>query len=244
VKSMQTEYNSGLRLPGALLAAIGSLISLALLSQQTDAQAIRIAQYRPRFIVVFLDETGSRAQTWEAMREKAAFIASKLKNREAIAVIGIDDHGYDEDDIRIPLSIVQAPSDLMTAVLEKQRQAIIQQMNRLQRRRNPQRTDIVGAIRQALEMANKESAERRTVLAFFSDMQQTPQMPDAGAFKDIHFPAGTEAYCFYVNGSKHYTFDQTVDLWQHQLNAAGVTASAVNFHEKGTVDVGVSQAFR
>jgi hypothetical protein len=211
--------------------------------QQADAQAIKIGGYRPRFIILFLDETGSRGAQWEAMRDKAAVIASRLKNKEAIAVIGIDDHGFDEQDVRLPLSVLQAQNDLMVAVLNQQRQAIVDRVTKLKPRGHPQTTDIVGAIKQALGMANMESKERRIVLAFFSDMQQTPKMPDAAAFRDIRFPAGTEAYCFYVAASKRYDFPATVSLWQPLLNGAGAKISANDFHQQGTVDRGVDVAF-
>jgi len=231
----------------AWLSAAALVVSSGLLlmgtQQQADAQSIRIGSYRPRFIVVFLDETESRGQAWDAMREKAALIASRLKNKEAFAVIGIDDHGFDEQDVRVPLSVLQAQNDLMVAALNQQRQAIMQRVTKLKPRGHPQRTDIVGAIKQALDMANKESRDRKVVLAFFSDMQQTPKMPDAASFRDIKFPAGTEAHCFYVAASQNYDFPKTVDLWQRLLTAAGMKISVNDFHQQGTVDRGVDTAF-
>jgi hypothetical protein len=226
------------------LTATGGLLLVT--QEDAAAQSIRIGAYRPRFIAVFLDETGSRGQVWDPMRDQAGVIASRLKNREAFTVIGIDDHGFDEEDVRIPLTIVETPNDpsgLNVAALNQQRQAIVQQIAKLKRRGNPQSTDIVGAIRQAMDMAKKESSDRRVVLAFFSDMQQTPKMPDAAAFKSIQFPSGTEAYCFYVSASQSYDFPRTVDLWQSLLTNAGIKISKNDFHQQGTVRVGVNMAF-
>src|SRR5437867_325394 len=83
------------------IAVSGSLLALLMMAckRPADAQLIRIGGYQPRFIIIFLDETGSRAQSWSAMRGKAALIASRMKNREAYTVIGIDNHGFDEDDV-------------------------------------------------------------------------------------------------------------------------------------------------
>lgn len=226
----------------AIFATTCGLVQVAS-QREADAQAIRIGTYRPRFIVVFLDETGSRRKFWEPMRAKAALIASRLKNKDAFTVIGIDDHGGDEDDVRVPLSIVQVPNDLQVAALNQQRQAIVQKVLSLAPRGNPQRTDIVGPIKQALRVAKMESRDRDTVLAFFSDMQQEPRMPDAAAFRDIRFPNGTKAYCFYVAASGRYDFQKTVDIWRPLLNSAGVAIGENDFHQLGTVDVGVDGAF-
>jgi hypothetical protein len=231
-------------LSAVMLTAAGGLLLVT--QEDAAAQSIRIGAYRPRFIVVFLDETGSRGEVWDAMRDQAGVIASRLKNREAFTVIGIDDHGFDEKDVRLPLTIVETPNDpsgLNVAALNQQRQAIMQQLAKLKRRGNPQSTDIVGAIRQAMDMAKKESKDRRVVLAFFSDMQQTPRMPDAAAFGGIQFPSGTEAYCFYVAASQSYDFPRTVDLWQRLLTTAGIKIAATDFHQQGTVAVGVNAAF-
>jgi hypothetical protein len=229
-------------LSAAALSLAGAML-LVETHQDAAAQSIRIGAYRPRLIVVFLDETGSRGEAWEAMRNQAALIASRLKNRDAFALIGIDDHGGDEDDVRVPLSIVQAPTDLNVAMLNQQRQEIVQQVTKLRRRGNPQTTDIVGPIKQALGIANMLSRDRDVVLAFFSDMQQDPKMPDAAAFKGIQFPTGTTAYCFYVAGTKRYDFPTTVDLWQRLLTSAGIRITTNDFHQQGTVAVGVNAAF-
>lgn len=228
---------------GILMLAIACGAAVGVAEQRVDAQVVRIGVYRPRLTIVLLDETGSRAKAWETMCEKAAVIASHLRNKDAFALIGIDDHGFDEDDVRIPLFIVQAPSDLMVGVLNQQRQALAQRVVRLKRRGNPHKTDIVGAVRQALDIANKESKQRSVVLAFFSDMQQTPKMPDAKSFEGIKFPEGTDAYCFYVSASGHYDFPTTVELWQRLFTAAGVAISANDFHQQGTVDVALNSAF-
>lgn len=228
-------------LPVAALS-VTMLLCCCAARQEAAGQSIRIGAYRPKLVIVFLDETASREQAWEPMRDGVAMIASRLKNRDAFTVIGIDDHGGDEDDVRVPLSIVQAQTDLNIAELNQQRQAIVQQVAKLRRRGNPQHTDIVGPIRQALGIVKMQS-QRDAVLAFFSDMQQDPKMPDADAFKGIQFPAGTKSYCFYVNGTKQYDFPATVALWQPLLTSAGIEIRTTDFHQKGTVAVALNTAF-
>jgi hypothetical protein len=211
---------------------------------QTEAQTIGIGAHRARFIIVFVDETGSRASAWDAMVDKIAKVASRLKNHDAFTVIGIDDHGGDEDDVRIPLTVIQTRGDLDVAGLNAQRNLIVQQVKSLKPRRNPQRTDIVGAIRQAQGLANKVSQNMNVVLAFFSDMQQTPRMPDPASFNGIHFPEGTLGYCFYVAASKRFDFPATVHLWKPLLNSAGITITENDFNQQGSVDFGLNNAFK
>lgn len=225
-----------------LVAACGLLLIAC--QQRPDAQSIRIGAHHARFIIAFLDETGSRGPEWNDMVDRVAVVAGRLKNQDAFTVIGIDDHGGDEDDVRIPLTIVQTRSDLDMAGLKRQRDAIVAQVKSLKPRGKPQRTDIVGAIRQAQGMANKVSQNMNVILAFFSDMQQTPRMPDDAAMKDIHFPDGTVGYCFYVSASRRYDFPATVSLWQRLLTSAGVAITENDFHQKGTVDFGLNNAFR
>jgi hypothetical protein len=255
------------RLPGIRLGKLSAMLLCAACGlllirapEQVGAQSIKIGAHRARFIVLFLDETRSmaaqhspksqqaaiaaQAGQWEEMKEKAALIASRLQDQDALTVIGIDDHGDDPDDVRVPLTILHAPGgSLNYPALNKARQALKEQIMALDRRGEPPRTDIVGAIRQASEMANKESHARDVILAFFSDMQQTPKMPEDGTFKDIQFPQGTKAYCFYVDASKRYTFQDTARLWQRSLTSAGVAISENDFHQQGTVNVGLDDAF-
>ena len=59
-----------------------------------------------RLVVVLLDETGSFVNYWQPCLDLAASVASRLKPGDAFAVIGIDDHGNDPEDARIPVTLV------------------------------------------------------------------------------------------------------------------------------------------
>jgi hypothetical protein len=236
------------RLTAALIAACGLL---AVCGKQADSQTFGIGAHRTKCVIVFEDETGSDLADWNKMREQIAKIASRLASDDAFAVIAINDHGGEAGNVRVPLTSLHA-GDLEMAKLKRQRDAIIQQVTSLNPQGHPKKTDIVGAIRQAQDMANKAQAmakqanqhsEIDIVLAFFSDMQQTPKMPKPGDLDGIHFPAGTKGYCFYVAAPGKNGIQSTVAIWKPLLNSAGIAMTENDFHDQGTVEAAIASVF-
>lgn len=236
-------------LAAALIAACGFLLLAC--EKQADSQTFGIGAHRTRGIIVLLDETGSDIADWSKMREQIAKIASRLVSDDAFTVIAINDSGGEAGNARVPLTSLHA-GPLETAKLKHQREGIVQQVRVLTPQGHPQRTDIVGAIRQAQDTANKARAmakqadqhsEMDIVLAFFSDMQQTPRMPKPADFGGIRFPEGTKGYCFYVAAPGKNGIQSTVAIWRPLLNSAGIAITDNDFHQQGTVEAAIDSAF-
>jgi hypothetical protein len=232
-----------------LIAACG--FTLVACERQAASQTFGIGTHHTRCIVVLQDETGSDIGDWNAMREQISKIASRLVSDDAFTVIAINDYGGEAGNVRVPLTSLHA-GPLEMAKLKHQRDAIIQQVRSLTPRGRPQKTDIVGAIRQAQDTANKaramakqanQHADMDTVLAFFSDMQQTPRMPKPADFAGIRFPEGTKGYCFYVAAPGKNGIQSTVAIWRPLLNSAGIAITENDFHQQGTVEAAIESAF-
>lgn len=207
--------------------------------------SLQIGEHHPRFIIAFLDETGSRKEMWTPMLNQIAEIARGLKHQDEFAVLAITDKGFSESNVLVPAqTIFQVADDVGGYKLKAASDGIAKQVLALKPiTPAPQVTDIVGSIRQAAEMANKEDKKRQVVLAFFSDMQQDPKMPSESSLEGVKFPVGTKGYCFYVTGSKHYNYEATVMLWQHLLTSAGVNIGAQDFNNLDRVAESLKQAF-
>jgi hypothetical protein len=236
------------RLTATLIAACGLL---AVGGKQAASQTFGIGAHRTKCIIVFQDETESDMADWNKIREQTAKIASRLASDDAFAVIAINDRGGEADNVRVPLMSLHA-GPLEMAKLTRQRDAIMQQVMSLKPQGHPKKTDIVGAIRQAQDTANKaqamakaanQHAEMDIVLAFFSDMQQTPKMPTPADFKGIRFPAGTKGYCFYVAAPGKNGIQSTVAIWRPLLNSANIAITENDFHQQGTVEAAIDSVF-
>jgi hypothetical protein len=240
------------RAASRLTAALIALCALPTVCvRQAASQTFGVGAHRTRCIIVFLDETGSDLADWNNMRGQIAKIASRLASDDDFAVIAINDHGGEAGNVRVPLTSLHA-GDLEMAKLKRQRDAIVQQVASLNPQGHPRKTDIVGAIRQAQDMANKAQAMAKQanqhtqmdiVLAFFSDMQQTPKMPKPVDLTGIHFPAGTKGYCFYVAAPGKNGIQSTVAIWRPLLNSAGIAMTENDFHDQGTVEAAIDSVF-
>jgi hypothetical protein len=224
---------------GFLLATLMSLGALFL------GCSLQIGEHHPRFIIAFLDETGSRKEMWTPMLDQIAEIARGLKHQDEFAVLAINDKGFSESNVLVQAqTIFQVADDVGGYKLKAACDGIAKQVLALKPiTPAPQVTDIVGSIRQAADMSNKEDKKRQIVLAFFSDMQQTPKMPADSDLEGVKFPDGTKGYCFYVTESKRYDYDATVTLWQHVLPSAGINIAPQDFNSLGRVAVSLKQAF-
>jgi hypothetical protein len=235
---------------GLLIAACGILLNGG--GNLAGAQTFGIGAHRAKCYIVFMDETGSDIGDWNAMRDQAAKIAARMNSGDELTVIAINDRGGEAGNVRVPLQALHVSSILKTAELNRKREAIVQQVRSLTPQGRPRRTDIVGAIRQALQITNEALAMSRQldqhtdvdiVLAFFSDMQQTPKMPKAAEMNGIHFPQGTKGYCFYVAAPGKNGIQSTVGIWRPLLNSAGIAITDNDFHQQGTVDFAIDTVF-
>jgi hypothetical protein len=204
-----------------------------------------------RLVVVLLDETGSFVDYWQPCLDLAASVASRLKPGDAFAVIGIDDHGNDPEDARIPVTLV-SPGALQSLA---DRKSLAKKVKALEPRKAKRPlTDILHAMQQASIFANAPAMQGyKPVVLFFSDMQETPRLPGPADIKGWNFAARGEAYCFYVNVTgwvdhaktqRGTTWDSLVESWTATLNAAGLDADPKkSFFQSGDSKVEISRLF-
>lgn len=209
-----------------------------------------VAAPRHHLVVVLLDETASFVNYWPPAVELAATVAGRLKPGDAFAAIGIDDHGNDPEDARIPVTVV-SPGALQSL---GDRKALARKVKALERRPSKRpRTDILGAIQQASIFATSPAMQDyQPILLFFSDMQETPRLPGPADIKGWKFATRGEAYCFYVNVTDWVdhvkkagtTWDGMVGSWSAVLNAAGLDADPrKSFFQSGDSKVEINRLF-
>ena len=205
---------------------------------------------RHKLVMVLLDETASFVTYWPDCIKLAASVAGRLGPGDAFGVIGIDDHGNDPDDARIPITIV-SPGALQSLA---NRTGLARKVKALDRRKSKKPlTDILNAIQQAAIFANSPALQDyKPMLLFFSDMQQTPRLPTAADIKGWKFTNRGEAFCFYVNVTDWVdrskkggaTWDGMVGSWTAVLNAAGLDANPKkNFFQSGDSKIEINRLF-
>jgi len=205
----------------------------------------------PKFVIVLVDETGSfgiyrdgnPTMFWNEIIPLAASVIDRLEGGDRFAVVGIDDHGFDSDDVRIPEQTI----DPRALIAFQQKSRIKRGIRELQPRqhRRPY-TDILGALYHTAYFLGRESGYRNVVI-IFSDMIQTPRYPTPNEARELKFPPETEIYCFYVNASEMdeitgrvrpgiEEWRRLLDVWIPILRNAGVNVDERNFNQRG-VDV-------
>lgn len=198
---------------------------------------------RPNFVAVLIDETGSFAEDWDDMLRWVGTVAERMQPPGGLVVIGIDNEGFQSDDVRIgPLLLDPSPLRARVQVRE-----VAKEIEALAPRpANPDQpyTDVLGALRHAAYFfALERYRDFDPVLLVFSDMRQTPRMPTAAEARDLSFPGGTVVHALYVDATGWEDWRQTVQLWQELLSNAGVSISAESFHQKAETSVEINRLF-
>jgi hypothetical protein len=174
---------------------------------------------KPRFVIVLMDETVSfrvdTTQFWPEVCSLTVKIVRALEAGEGFCVIGIDDHGFDTDDMRIGMTVL---NDNPLAIVQQKNELIRRVRGLAPRRANRPYTDILGSLHQAANLLKGE-ANHRGVIAVFSDMIQTPRFPTTNEAAALSFPKGTEIYCFYVNATKEYHGTTGQEWWDRITGA-------------------------
>jgi hypothetical protein len=208
---------------------------------------------RPRFVVVLLDETGSfqvdTTRFWPEVIQYTVKIVQTLQPGEGIGVIGIDDHGFDSDDIRIPMTVL----DENALRASQQKRELARGISALSPRKLARPyTDIVGSLRQAANTLNGMTAYRG-VIAIFSDMIQTPGLPGLESTTGLSFPNGTSVYCFYVDATRERPmaagklWETLVATWSPIFERVGLEYKTEegrpHFYERGNTQIAFDKIF-
>jgi len=200
------------------------------------------AQTSKRLYLVLIDETDSfglykgkgvvDTLYWQEAIRLTRSIIGRLEPSDEFALIGIDEQGFDEEDVRIPFE--ELDEGFLRAKM--QQSGLARKLMALQRRKNKHRsTDILGALYQAAHFAANEP-DHETIIFCFSDMKQEPQWPSAEDAKNLKFPAGTKGFFFYVDASGRKNYDKIVSVWEPVLRHAGLgiyNGQVLSFFQQG-----------
>lgn len=192
----------------------------------------------PIVLIAVLDETASFHNHWQESVDKAAQAVAKLWPGDAVLVLGLDNHAWDEDDVRIPLSVL--PNGALRAVQAKAR--LVAEVRALtprpsssgcllngRLRGKPPGTDTIGIVDMAGSLATQASG--RTVhLAVFSDFEDEPVRNTGASNEAITFPPNTHFTALYVRPHGHHYVQKRIDEWVGIMNRMHVSCSADNFH--------------
>jgi len=227
---------------GILWKGFGAALAAALLMTGCDAAASQPglgSDARPRFVMALVDETASFEPCWQKSLHAIGKVVESLGPNEAFGLIGIDDRGFDPEDVRVPIQVI----DPAVLKAHRQKRAWAANLATVQRRTHKRNyTDILGAVRHAAFFLNRQP-DRNPVLLIFSDMEQTPQMP-AVADVDFQLAGGARVYCFFVNTSGWAdrigvsvgtSWDIVVGRWQSILSSAGASVTKGNFYQEGSI---------
>gem|GEM_PF-3722950 len=204
----------------------------------------------PRFFLVLLDETESFAHYddkgqidytyWPEVIPYIVKIVDRLEPEDAFGVIGIDECGFEEEDMIVPITILDERSLVAKFQKDSLKTAVKELTQRKQKHRS---THILGALYHAAHFASRDP-DRRTIILCFSDMKEEPAWPTAQESADLRFPKGTEGYFFYVDASGRRNWDKTVYVWMPILAKAGLqihTGNSLNFFQRGESNVKLDQ---
>ena len=203
-----------------------------------------------RVFIVLVDETESFAlynekgvieqMYWTKVIQLVNWIVNSLKPGDEFGLIGIDEHGFDEDDVRVPFELLD--EGFLKAKMSKDR--VAKTVSELQQRKQKHKnTDILGALYHAAYFASKEP-DRHAIIFCFSDMKQEPRWPTEEEARTLDFPYGTEAYFFYVNASGRTNWETIVQVWNSILTRARLqihTDNLLNFFQKGESEKALKQ---
>ena len=196
-------------------------------------------------VVVLLDETGSfglhsgsQPGFWPEIIRIVQNIVSHLHPGDYFAVIGIDDHGFDFQDVRIPFT--RLPQNILRASIAKRK--LINSLRRLKPRSNIPRTDIFGAIDHAAylisHLRQTHNDITQSLVIVFSDMIQTAPLPTA----QHTFPDGTTGIFLYVNASGVNQWQKLIDSWKKRLSPLNLNIQG--FYQRGETQEALNVIFR
>lgn len=165
-------------------------------------------------------------------------IVNSLKAGDMFCVIGIDEYGFDGDDVRM---IKTLDKNLLRAMRQKRK--IVERVKRLTRRKKYHRkTDILEALEHAafiLYAVNYFSNKHQSthgVIAVFSDMfhepkPNRPRPPSLKEASNLSFPKDTEIHCFYCGASGRAQWQTFKQEWTKVFKQAGLEDKNFDFSQ-------------
>jgi hypothetical protein len=201
-----------------------------------------------RFVIVLLDETssfstknGEGVQFWSEVIPWVDKIVNKLQPGDGFGVIGIDAKGFETEDIRINLEVLNEGQ----LKAQQQKLNLRNQVKTLSRREGAKATDILGALSHAAYLLNNQDKKFKGEIVIFSDMQQTARRNVKEP--EYRFPEGTLGYCFYVNATGEGNWDKLTNEWIPIFERLNLNVSRkdgkLHFYQRGEMQIGFINTF-
>lgn len=174
---------------------------------------------KPTGLVILIDESSSFGY-WREATEGAAFVIRTAEPQTRVVIIGIDDHGFDPDDVRLSATLDQAQ---LRATAEAK--ALARQARALSRRDDTGAgTDILGALEQAEYYCARlsDSGKYQWKLLIMSDLVIDTGPRVAGCSERLHFPSGTMCTAAFVAERGAASFKSTCAWWTEWFQRAGL----------------------
>ena len=194
-------------------------------------------------LVLFVfDETSSFVEDgyWAESIRLARVTVDQLAPGDAVGIIGIDHHGFDTDDIRLPVTVLSRST--IRAVTD--RMAVKASLSSLQPRKSssgfrvpngntrgtPTGTDTLGALDHAAQLA-AYFPQRRVRVVLFSDMRNEPITGPSG-YSGVRrlFIGDCRAKAYFVDESGGSEWKTRVTRWTTTLNKHGLACRSTDFH--------------
>lgn len=219
-----------------------SVLSVCVLALCLGCQGTEPRGKARKLFIVLLDETESFAiykekgvieeMYWGKVIPLINMIVSSMEPGDAFGLIGIDERGFDAEDVRVPFEVLD--EGFLKAKMGKDRLRRV--VTELRRRKEKHRsTDILGSLYHAAYFAQREP-DRSVFIFCFSDMKQEPRWPTQEEARELKFLRRTEGYFFHVNASGRTNWNRLVQVWEPILSGAGLefhTDGRLDFYQKG-----------
>jgi len=180
-------------------------------------------------------------QMWKNSRDLAAQSISRLKPGDEVCVIGIDEHGFDDSDVRVRFTPI--PKTMYGSLSTKKQ--VYDALESLDVRSTssgflepnghykgkPFGTDQMGALAQAAHFASTSHATHVKVI-LFSDMQDTPLTNGISSNPD-QFPDDTTFLAMNVVQNGQSDFQTVENKWIDKLSILNLHLSKDNFLAPG-----------
>ncbi len=248
MKSIKTNVRTGLF---GLLTVAGSLALGGCFSsgpqvpQVPPVKAIAVSssgvstpQTGAVLLIVVLDETASFHSYWAMSVNKAVQSIASLRPGDAVMILGLDHHAFDQDDVLVEqttlpmgsMRAAQAKATLLARVrkLEPRSTSSGAMINGVLRG-EPEGTDTLGIIDMASYLAAK-SPGFAVNLAVCSDFEDE-KVPKTGASNEPSpFPNDTHFVALYVGTHGHTDLTSRINRWIKKLKPMNLNCAPNDFH--------------
>lgn len=200
------------------------------------------SQNPPAILIILIDETESfmKAGNWEGSLSVAVAAVESLRGKDALCVIGIDDHGFDQDDILI--DTVKLPSASLKRI--EVMQPLVREILALKPRETssgyklpsgqykgvPYGTDTRGAVSHAAQIASYFKDYRVRLLLFTDFRDEPPEIDDDRKNIDIPFTGDCRLKALFIDESGGAEWHERLSKWTAFFNEIGVQCSNEDFY--------------